>query len=147
MHTNSKWICRGTFLFLILPTAVSFFFAGYLLDNDSGQPSDIRLDSQEDLEALTWILYEEMLRTGITLTNDDIGVLTAPDKHADVYLMYPNQGKNLHGQGNSSTTKHFYIDHDNGTRIYKKYTHNDELLKYFQINDEPEKRVTIIIKE
>lgn len=144
---NCKLMRRGTFLFLILLTAVSFFFVGYLMDNDSDQPSEIRLDSQEDLEALTWILYEEMLRTGITLTNDDFGVLTAPDKHADVYLMYPNQGENSYGQGNSSTTKHYYIDYDNGTRIYKKYTHNDELLKYFQINDEPEKRVTIIIKE
>lgn len=87
-----------------------------------------------------------MLRAGITLTKNDIGILVAPDKQADVYIM-PISELHGDGQGSSSTEKHFRDVYDNGTRVYSQYAHNGTPLKYFQVNDEPEKRVTIIIKE
>ena len=132
------------------------FLAGYFLGAGSG--TDLEVSSREDLEAASFALYEEMLRTGVTLTNREIGLLVAPDRLADVYVMPPNERYSSwdgdessvgssRGYGEGSSYGHYDTAYDNGTRTYEGYSPEGELLKFFLINDEPEKRVTIIIKE
>lgn len=38
-------------------TCASFFFAGYFLDLDIDPPNHVRIDSQDDLEDVVWILH------------------------------------------------------------------------------------------
>ena len=145
---------------IIFVFGVLLFLAGYFLGTEFDTSSDVILEvsSREDLKVITTSLYEEMLRANVTLTNNEIDLLVAPDRQADVYSMpanekYPNWDGNessascSRGYGEGNTWMHYDITCDNGTRIYEKYTLEGKLLKYFLVNDEPEKTITIIIKE
>ncbi len=148
------------FVFFIFLTGVLLFPVGYLLGvgSDDGSNVVLEISSREDLEAISVALYEEMLRTGVTLTNKEIDLLVAPDRQADVYRLPPNERYSdwdgdeasvrfSSGYGEGGTWVHYRTTYDNGTRIYEKYSQDGELLKYFLVNDEPEKHITIIIKE
>ncbi|MCE2499044.1 MAG: hypothetical protein J4F28_08710 [Nitrosopumilaceae archaeon] len=136
-------------LFLILALVAVLAYSLGFAASEIDKSYVMNLETQEDLSKIVDILYDEMIESGIVLTNHDIDLLVAPDRNADVLIITPNDMKKYHRGpfGSFGTYDNFYIFLENGIRIYTEVSHNGDVLKNIKINDVPEKRITMIIKD
>lgn len=131
---------------IVSSLVVLAFFIGFVISVLQNHES-LEIDSQNDLTQIVNNLTREISTSQKYLRIGDISTLVGPDHDMELITLFPNDMNGYSfGINNTTNSKKYSYEFENGTRIFKEINNNGTLLKEIKIFDVPEKMIVVLLK-
>lgn len=109
----------------------------------------VSIDSQYDLERLTYQMLFEMRESGTYLTQDNYMILMAANRADEAIIMFPNAVRDgpSAGRGWSPDSETLTVDYPNGTRLYKMTGPDGRVLREIALHDQRDRMLIAVITD